>query len=377
MEVIFMSPCKLKGGGMGDTAYYICRELDKKKVLKSILTPAYRKGEISPLKIVTTYSRIYKFISRLPRLRWNIQGIIRGLLHDILATRKIEKCDIFHGWAGGCLFSLKRAKEEGAITLLENPTSHIINRRNIIYREEEIWGLSRSNYSFSEKICLREYELADYIIVPSEYAYNSFIKYGVPKERLFLRPYGVDTQKFIPKTKEDKIFRVLYVGAITPYKGFQYLLEAWRRLKLKNAELILVGPILRKSKKMLKYYAAKTDFKILGFVSNPVELYQQSSIFVFPSPDEGSALVTYEAMACGLPIITTYESGSVVRNGVEGFIISARSVEEIVGKIKFLYDNPKKRKEMGYNARKRAEEYTWERAGEETFKIYKKVLEGK
>ena len=67
-------------------------------------------------------------------------------------------------------------------------------------------GLSRSNYSFSEKICLREYELADYIIVPSEYAYNSFIKYGVPKERLFLRPYGVDTQKFIPKTKEDKIF---------------------------------------------------------------------------------------------------------------------------------------------------------------------------
>ena len=87
--------------------------------------------------------------------------------------------------------------------------------------------------------------------------------------------------------------------------------------------------------------------------------FQKSDVFVYPSLYEGSALAIYEALASGLPVITTPNSGSVVRDGVEGFIVPIRDVDTLKEKILLLYENKELREEMGQNARKRAEEFTW------------------
>src|SRR5262249_27834906 len=78
-----------------------------------------------------------------------------------------------------------------------------------------------------------------------------------------------------------------------------------------------------------------------------------------PSLHEGSALVTYEALASGLPVITTENAGSVVRDGVDGFVVPIRDVTALQEKILMLYQNRELRREMGARARERAEQFTW------------------
>src|SRR3989339_721248 len=158
-------------------------------------------------------------------------------------------------------------------------------------------------------------------------------------------------------------------------KGIQYLLPAWEELQLKNAELVIVGRTWPDAAEVVKKYKDNKSIKFLGFCPNPSKYLQQSSVFVSPSIEEGSALTTYEAMATGLPLIATPNTGSVMRNGKEGFIIPIRDINKLKEKIKYMYDNPEIVKQMGKNARKLMEQYSWEKYGENLFKEYLRVLD--
>jgi glycosyltransferase involved in cell wall biosynthesis len=88
-------------------------------------------------------------------------------------------------------------------------------------------------------------------------------------------------------------------------------------------------------------------------------LFAEADIFVYPSLHEGSAFATYEAMASGLPVVATPNTGSVVRDGVDGFIVKPRDVESLMERIEWLYRQPDLRRTMGASARRRAESFTW------------------
>lgn len=87
----------------------------------------------------------------------------------------------------------------------------------------------------------------------------------------------------------------------------------------------------------------------------------EADVFVFPSLFEGSAVVTYEALACGLPSIVTPDAGSVVRDGVEGFLVGPRDVECLAARMEQLGGDPALRERMSGAARARALEYDWPR----------------
>src|SRR5262249_31028803 len=91
------------------------------------------------------------------------------------------------------------------------------------------------------------------------------------------------------------------------------------------------------------------------------EVFQRSDVFVFPTLSEGSALVTYEALSCGLPVITTPNAGSVVRDGREGFLVPIRDVETLCDRLARLRANPALPASLGRAARARAEEFPWSR----------------
>ena len=110
-----------------------------------------------------------------------------------------------------------------------------------------------------------------------------------------------------------------------------------------------------------------------GHASDPQRFYSQASVFVLPSVEEGSALVSYEAMACGRPIIVTQNVGSVARDGIDGFVIPIRNVDALKEKILFFYEHPDKITEMGVNARKRAEQFSWQSYGENIVQAYAKA----
>ena len=149
-------------------------------------------------------------------------------------------------------------------------------------------------------------------------------------------------------------------------------------LKLPSFEFWHIGNIKDEMKPFIKKY--KTDKIILKGHKQQNELfkyYSQGSVFVMPSIQEGMANVQLQAMACGLPLICTTNTGGedIIENGKEGFIIPIRDVNAIKNKIYYLYNNPNISKQMGISAKKKVSSaFTWDEYGNEIVKKYEKIL---
>jgi glycosyltransferase involved in cell wall biosynthesis len=207
--------------------------------------------------------------------------------------------------------------------------------------------------------CTAEGLDADHVLAGSQYVKDTMVQNGVEPWKVTVVPYGADIDTFVPKpAAEDGIFRILFVGQLSQRKGIKYLLEAVSQLNLPAFHLTLVGGVVGSGEGMIRY---RNYFRHVDSVPHHEvhRYFQQADIFVYPSLHEGSAIAIYEALASGLPVITTPNSGSMVRDGVEGFIVSIRDVEALKEKILLLFEDRELRDAMGTNARKRAEEFTW------------------
>ena len=94
------------------------------------------------------------------------------------------------------------------------------------------------------------------------------------------------------------------------------------------------------------------------------EEFCRADLFVLPTLAEGMALVHLEAMACGVPVITTPNCGSVVRDGIDGFIVPIRDAQALADRMQQLLEDRSLRARMGAAARERARDFTWQRYGE-------------
>ncbi|MBP0019981.1 MAG: glycosyltransferase family 4 protein [Cyanobacteria bacterium SBLK] len=217
--------------------------------------------------------------------------------------------------------------------------------------QEPVWKLERKE---------REISLADCIVVPSTAVARSLLNAGVEQEKINVIPFGSPHDYFQPKPKKDNKFRALFVGRVGARKGIHYLLKAWQKLNLTEAELLLVGMNEIGDRYLGKY---QDCFRYIPSVPHATlnQYYSSASVFVFPSLVEGLALVLLEAMACGIPIITTENAGGgdIITDGMEGFIIPIRNTEAIQEKLIWCYSHPQELAEMGKAARKKAEELTW------------------
>ncbi len=178
------------------------------------------------------------------------------------------------------------------------------------------------------------------------------------------------------KKKSDEIFRVLYVAYTTPLKGLHYLLDAWSKLNLPNSELVLVGGYGAIPEELKKKYEAlvykNSNIKWVGNSPTPEIYYRDASLFVLPSLTEGNSHVALEAMASGLPVITTENAHGLVEDSKTGFVVPIRDAYAIREKIEYLYTNPNIAKQMGKDARKAIENK--KPFGERMFEIYQEIM---
>jgi len=290
-----------------------------------------------------------------------LDGIARGELRTV-------RYDAFHGWSGECLRTLREARRMGIPSLLEIPTWHRNKGRQkpaMTKSERERaaapWPQSWLNKMLvTRQQVMEEYELATLILVLSNCAADTFRAAGIAEEKLFYLPRGVDIERFTPSEKPPEKFRAIFVGALKKRKGVHTLLEAWHRLRLKDAELVLVGHAHEEIKESLAQYA-DDSVRVEGFSAEPEKLLRTASVHIFPSTCEGSAKVTFEAAAAGLPQITTYESGDAVVDGETGCVIPCDDVEALAGAIERLHGSPELRLKMGAAARARmAALFTWD-----------------
>ncbi|HHV55863.1 MAG TPA: glycosyltransferase family 4 protein [Firmicutes bacterium] len=263
----------------------------------------------------------------------------------------------------------RKAKARGALCVLDYPSAHHRFTRRYLLQEAEIQPtFSRTLTDHDRPAWLEgrgdtEIHMADYILVGSSFARDSFITEGVPPDKVVIIPYGVDVSLFAPpehSVSPRRQLRLLFVGKISQAKGISYLLEAVRRLDRADISLTLVGQIQGDGRVLEPY---RHLFRHVPHVPNFMlrHIYQKADVFVFPTLIEGMGLVVLEAMASGLPVITTPNGpGDIVRDGVDGFVVPPRDVDALIQRIELLRTDRGLRVEMGRNARERALQFTWD-----------------
>ena len=372
-------------------AFNLAKELNDNGFLQEIITsyPSYsiNKYKINKRKVKSIIFKeiLLKLLNKIPFVKDNFDIDYFLCNYFSLKASKIidfKNLNIIIGWSSFSKETFIKAKKFNCIKILERGSTHIEYQKKIL--NDEFNKLNLKPYLPSNKLIqkeLEEYELADYIVVPSEFARKTFIEYGINENKIIKIPYGVDLNEFKPldisRIKGDK-FRIICTGTLSVRKGSHILINAFNQLSLKNAELIFVGPIENNFKKILKNFK---NLQNIIFVPKQkqeklIHYYNNSDIFVLCSLEEGLSMVQAQAMACGLPVICTENTGGseIIDDGINGFIIPAQNTDILKQKIIELYNDNEKLEKFKKNAIKKSKKISWEIYGNKVIETYKMIL---
>ncbi|AFY90182.1 MAG: D-inositol-3-phosphate glycosyltransferase [Chroococcidiopsis cubana SAG 39.79] len=283
-----------------------------------------------------------------------------------VSQHHLQNLDAVYAYEDGAAIAFEVAKQRGILCLYDLPIPFYRMSRDLQAQEAErfpelapaLQAVKEPAWKIERKE--REIQLADHVFVASSITQRSLLDVGVKPEKISVIPYGAPIDYFHPQTKTDKLFRALFVGRVGPRKGFHYLLQAWQELHLPDAELLAIG-INEFPNNWLTQY--QDIFRYIPSLPHAAlnEYYSTASVFVFPSLVEGFGLVLLEAMACGIPVITTPNTAGpdILTDGVEGFIVPIRDVAALKEKLEWCYSHPEELAQMGKAARQKAEQLTW------------------
>lgn len=278
-------------------------------------------------------------------------------LYDRSVAAVMRPADMFIGWASASLASGRAAQRRGARFVLDRACPHVDFQQQIVTDESAKLGvLHMPQPAWFRERQLAEYELAERILAPSEYTRATFpdsLRNKVIKAPLFGRC------RFPKQTHPDRHteFTVGVVGGDPVRKGYLYLLQAWARLKLPNARLLIrtdadlsLFPALKDQLSRL------TNVEIVRYVPDIEQFYQRCDAFVLPSVDDGFGMALFEAMANGVPVIATTHCGSseLLMAGEEGLVVPPFQAEALAEAIRTLYKQEELRRTIAASGRNRA-----------------------
>jgi glycosyltransferase involved in cell wall biosynthesis len=267
------------------------------------------------------------------------------------------------------LLTFHRAARNGLPRVLDVASLHYLAVEAIWQEEARRWPDATEGSIHVEPQWKRrrkdaEAALATRISVASEFTKQSLERGGVSAP-IAITPYGFPVDLFAERRERPSgRFTVLVVGAQSLLKGTPYLLEAWKRAAIPDAELHLVGRS-RLSKAFLDRYAE--TFRHWPHVprSELKARYAAADVVVFPTLGDGFGVVIQEAMSCGTPVVTTPCGGgpACITSGVDGWIVPPRDIDALVERLRACAADRDRLFEIGRAARARAEGWTWREAG--------------
>lgn len=365
-------------------AYSLARHLGRQSLLQraytfcpaQIIAPDIRHA-------VRTFPYLHLAMALLSRAGFGKTAKAMNLpvldLFDKWVAARIEPGEVFMAMSGLGLYARRAAKKQGAKTVCDRGSTHIQVQDALLEEEFRLWSVPYQPIPrrlIDKEVA--EYEEADLVVAQSSFAYQSFRAKGLPEAKLAWISPGVDLETFAPKQRKDDVFRVLFLGQIGLRKGIQYLLQAMSAIRAPKVELVIAGSLMDETKAILGRYEGT-----FRYVGRPVtkgdlrDLYCQASLFVLPTIEDGFGLVINEAMACGVPVIATTNSGGpdLIHDGVTGFVVPIRSPEALAERISFLAQRPQLSAEMGRQARSAIRNYEWTRYGERVVALYEKTFQ--
>ena len=293
-------------------------------------------------------------------------GVYRHFSRRVARSLAQTRPDAVYSYESASNRTFGKARELGITTIYEKDSSYWKWTNALLSEEAErnpsfadllpSLGDSIAHLEWKEE----ELRLADHVIVPSEHVRRTLAGV-VPDSKIRVLTFGAP--EVMPRTQfsldAGRPLKVLFVGNLGQHKGIGYLLDAMEILG-SQAELTIVGRRLRANARVdeacrrWRWHETLTHAQVL-------DVMQQADVLVLPSLSEGCALVVLEALACGLPVIVTPNTGSLgfVRDGREGFVVPVCEATPIAERLEILHRDREMLTEMSRRAQATAAENSW------------------
>lgn len=373
-------------------SFQLSEQLEKHRLLNRLFTVYHSSRDyfISKLNkrrdleiIERNHIKTYSFLT--PLFKFRSDSFANNELFDKLVSKNLGKCfdyDVFIGWSGMSVKSIKVAKEQGKIVVLERGSSHISNQVELLSDE---YALYNKKFKIDNRVVqkeIQEYELADFITVPSLFARQSFIKREFKTDKMFVNNFG-SSSFFEPVKAKNRKFIILYLGGLTIQKGLIHLFKALELLKWKQTdfEVWFIGKISEDIKELIPQYR-RENWKFFGHINHYElpKMVSECSVMVQPSIQEGLSMVLPQAMSCGVPVIATTNTGGedIVTDGFNGYIIPIRSPKAIADRLNILFEDNVLLKSMQENAIMFSKKIgTWDNYGDRYVAFLQKIVSEK
>lgn len=310
-------------------------------------------------------------------------SINSALLFGKLEQRYLHDGDIFHVRSGsGAAGAIEKAKKNGMKVVVDHSIAHPAFMERQLRDEYTKYGvnfdLGLDNPFWAEIV--EECKKGDKVLVNSQFVKDTFVKEGFNPNKIEVILLGVRQDfQYLKKdyALKNGCLRILFTGGFGFRKGAEYILKALRELDNQgfNYEMTVVGdyrgalPLIDKYKPQhLHLVSTVPQDELKSFLAN-------SDVYLFPSLCEGCASSGMEALAAGLPVIATIESGLPIDNGINGIIIPSKNEGSIVSSLKNIASSEEKRMSLGIKAAdKIANKYTWQKYAQNVYKLYQQLM---
>jgi glycosyltransferase involved in cell wall biosynthesis len=387
LKVLYSFPLRIGVVGPGMTAWHQVAGLVRQGVQVSLYAASCER-KIRGLKGLKE-----TLISLGVKLPIRLIGRRRAMeIHDRIVAKALRQIrdrygiDLIHCWPSGAKETLKAAHELGIRTLLERPNTHTRYAMEVVGQQCAQLGirLPRSHSHAFDSYRLRreeeEFELADRLLCPSKFVVKTFLDMGFSKEKLVLHQYGFDPSRFgicadDPAQLDRRPFSMLFVGNCEPRKGLHYALDAWLGSKAsRNGVFYICGKYVRGYRELLASRLAHPSIKETGFLEDVVSLLQKCHVLILPSVEEGGALVTYEARACGCVLLVSSVSGAKCQHMKNSLVHEPGDVDALSRHIDLLDSDRELYFKLRENSLADVGDLTWQKAVESLVKAYRKCL---
>ncbi len=321
------------------------------------------------------------FLKPIPAFYFKAEPFLHRLFSSWV-SRQLQKetWDVVHVFSGVAEEILMNPNLEARVKLLVRGSAHILTQSKILSEEERRSGVAierPSDWMIQRE--LREYALADKMLVLSTFAQRSFIENAYPKEKLTVLALGANVQNFRPAIEvirerqkrilHQKKLRILTVGSFSYRKGAQDYSEIATQLK-EEFEFQFVGDIPNEATRLasklthVRFEGRKNELDLPKF-------YDRGDLFIFPTLEDGYAVVLSQAQTAGLPIIATTNSCApdIISEERSGWVVSIRDPKAFIERLRWCDAHRKELAQMCDQVYHDFEPRSWSQVAEDFRKI--------
>ena len=327
------------------------------------------------------------------RIPYRVLGTMRALaLHDYIVSRRMEKLggkiDIVHTWPDAALLTLKAASRLGIPTVLERPNGHTRYAYTAVAQESKRLGIilpPDNEYAFKADVLQKEekeYQQADYLLCPSDFVVRTFLDEGFPTDKLRRHQYGYDEKVYYPdltrSRQTDCGLTMLFVGDCAVRKGLHFALEAWLQSPAsRDGKFMIAGKFLPAYETKLAPMLSQPSIHVLGYRNDVPELMRKSDVFVLPSIEEGSALVTSDARGSGCVLLVSEGAGATCKHMENALVHPIGNVKVLTEHLTMLQKDRSLLTRLREASLDTVPEITWKAAGTRLLDVYRGVIEAR